>query len=461
MLLYFLDIALIMTEDHSDVLLYESRKMPNGATLLAQHRLGAGLALSIRARYGFAYERLPQQAHLAEHLSLNKGEPADFLQASDDMEVIATGSTNAQTYYCDISFGEFEFVPGKSATIDGVIYFRKPSDLFPFSSKFAKLLYSTDIRPEVFNDEIRAITKEQRQQDRSKSDQFEREMFDRLWGEGHPYTRIYDPSVDKIKDLQVVDVQEAFEYIKGKHLTVALVGDFGEEHLKCVEENFGTHGSSITLPDITAPRLPETERRVHKKWRGEGTSRITFLYRLPETSNADYPVMSIIDSYLAKNLLSSMRTDAQLCYTVNTAVTGLNNGSVMELDIVGLDESEEHAHQLRNSNAEHLIDRIKDVIEKLRRGNVEVSEITRARNRAYYWVTKFYSAPYAAATFTDHFVLGKLPPYEFYNAIAQTSTDDAVRVAHEYLVNPVIGLTLPKKQKKDKKKDRSTGTVES
>lgn len=251
---------------------------------------------------------------------------------------------------------------------------------------------------------------------------------EQIFGANHPYGKsLNQTAIENINREAVLDFYE--KQIKGKLFTVFLSGDFGENEINALNENFGK--LSIEIPenyDEAFPESPAIGKNLIIERPENLQSSIRLGRKLFNRSHPDFfkfiVTNTIFGGYFGSRLMKNIREDKGFTYGISSSLIPQRESGYL---IVGTDVKKEFTQQ--------TLDEIIKEIKILQTETISENELETAKN---YMIGSFIGSlntPFEVADRQKVVILEDLPNDFYKNYIQKInaiSADDVMEIANKY-----------------------------
>lgn len=272
-------------------------------------------------------------------------------------------------------------------------------------------------------------------------------LFANLFSDGHPYSW---PTIGWMKDIEKFELDDVRNFFKTYYVpnnaTLIIGGNFETAEAKeLVEKYFGNIIPGNEIPKIISEKqaLSEIKKVVHED--NVQLSRIYLAWHTDSAFNSDDAALDILSEVLSSGkssrLFKSLVFDKQIAQDISSfQYSAKLAGSFI---IASTAKPETDLDTIKNE--------IFECVNKLINEGLKEEELLRAKNG---FISSFVYSLQKLDTIVDHmnhynFYLGE--PNSFatdLNRYKNVTTEDVVRVAKKYLLNPFVELhIIPKTEK--------------
>lgn len=272
-------------------------------------------------------------------------------------------------------------------------------------------------------------------------------LFANLFSDGHPYSW---PTIGWMKDIEKFELDDVRNFFKTYYVpnnaTLIIGGNFETAEAKeLVEKYFGNIIPGNEIPKIISEKqvLRETKKVVHED--NVQLSRIYLAWHTDSAFNSDDAALDILSEVLSSGkssrLFKSLVFDKQIAQDISSfQYSAKLAGSFI---IASTAKPETDLDTIKNE--------IFECVNKLINEGLKEEELLRAKNG---FISSFVYSLQKLDTIVDHmnhynFYLGE--PNSFatdLNRYKNVTSEDVVRVAKKYLLNPFVELhIIPKTEK--------------
>jgi zinc protease len=390
-----------------EILKAEVNHLPNGVTSYAViGGLQEVLKIEIIFRAGRWYEEKSGAAHFAANL-ISKGTAS---KSSFDI---------ARVF--DLYGAHVEINPGLDVV--SVALYTLTKNLEPVLALLYEILVEASY-PEKELEQSKTIFQQNLKVNQEKTSFQASKLFRKqLFGEGHPYGKELEESVN---ELSQQDIRNHFRYYF-KDAFVLISGRISQRELSLIENTMSRLPFQKS-PEKKFPAVVSPTGRSYAAKEGSIQSSIRMGKRFIGRNHVDYPAVlllsHIVGGYFGSRLMKNIREDKGLTYGIYSSIHTLVNDTYL---VIGSDVNKE--------NLDVTFEEIRKELKRLRSETISPEELTTARNHFIGSVQSEITTPFSHADKWKNIVLYNLPVDYYSKLLAklqQITAADLLRIGEQY-----------------------------
>ena len=304
-------------------------------------------------------------------------------------------------------------------------------------------MVSEIIRDSIFPDEEFEILRQKKKQraivDADRVALIAQKNFLRnLFGEGHPYAPVANPSAYDTLILEEVKAHYNNFYLPDR-MSITASGFVDTEVVQLIADNFSASwGIPTSLNSINNHRLPIAEKTVFIEKEGANQNAVAIGKLFPTQNHPDFPgiklLCTILGGYFGSRLMSNIREDKGYTYSIHAApISFLHNGVFLVFAEVKTDKTAETVKEIYRE------------IEKLSEELIKEDELIPIQNYMLGRILEDFDGPFSRAhTFAS--LRESNLDFEYYNRLIdtiKTTTPYEIReLSRKYLVSDTMSTII-------------------